>query len=237
MLRRGILRDVFDRYALPGVGFNVVPARRQFGYLDIPNKTVIHRNALFSFLAYTFRLKYVDVVDQLLQQRTCEHLYLKKPSDLRYELFLPELERVGFGEVFAQTVDLVFEFQPLRLILLRHVHEPFLRNLVLGVILEQFFVQTGDLVAAGKYPVDLFLQILLLLENITVSLVRQDLDEGVLVVPKKLGETAKLQQYDLFDSVRTDIVPCGTSAAIVFGVIGAREKVDFLSEQILFLHP
>ena len=67
MLCRGDLRNVLDRYALTGVGFDVVPALRQFGYLDISDEAVIHRYPLHSALAYALRFKHVDVVDQLLQ--------------------------------------------------------------------------------------------------------------------------------------------------------------------------
>ncbi len=98
---RRYLRDVFDGYALPGVGFDVVPVLRQFGDFNIPNKTVIHRYALSSVLAYALRFKYVNVVDQFLQQWACKHLHLKKPSDRVHEGFLSELEFVSFGEFFA----------------------------------------------------------------------------------------------------------------------------------------
>ena len=65
VLRRSDLRDVFDGYALTGVGFDVVPARRQCGKLDIPDEAVIHRYPLCAAFAYTFRLENVNVVDQL----------------------------------------------------------------------------------------------------------------------------------------------------------------------------
>ena len=147
-------------------------------------------------------------------------------------MFLTELEFIGFGEFLTETADLVFQFQPLRFVLLRHVHEPLFRNLIFRVILKQFFVQTGDLVTSGKSPVDFFLKILLLLENIAVGLVRQDLDERLLVVSQKLGKTAKLQQYDLFDSVRSDIVACGTGAAIVLGVVRTRKEVYLFVDRV-----
>ncbi len=134
MLRRCDLRDVFDGYALAGIGFDVVPARRQYGKFDIPDESVIHRYPLSAAFAYAFRVVNVDVVDQFLRQRSRQHLHLKKSLDRRYELLLPEFEFIGLGEVFAQPADLVFEFQPFRLVLLRHVHETFFRNLVLGVI-------------------------------------------------------------------------------------------------------
>ena len=100
MLRRCDLRDVFDGYALTGIGFDVVSVLRQFGQFNIPNKTVIYRYPLRSALAYAFRLENVDVVDQLLQQRSRQHLHIEESADRRYELLLPDLERVGFGEVF-----------------------------------------------------------------------------------------------------------------------------------------
>ena len=66
-LRSGDLRNVFDGYALSGVGFDVVPVLRQFGYLNITDEAVIHRYTLHSAFAYAFRFKHIDVVDQLLQ--------------------------------------------------------------------------------------------------------------------------------------------------------------------------
>ena len=63
MLCGGDLWDILNGYALAGVGFDVVPVLRQFGYLDIPDEAVIHRYALHSALAYAFRFKHVDVVD------------------------------------------------------------------------------------------------------------------------------------------------------------------------------
>ena len=67
LLCRGDLRNVFDGYALTGIGFDVVLMLRQFGYLDITDKAVIDSYTLHSAFAYAFRLKYVDVVDQFLQ--------------------------------------------------------------------------------------------------------------------------------------------------------------------------
>ena len=83
MLRRGNLRDIFDGYALSGVGFDIVLVLRQFGQLDIPDETVIHRYPLSSAFAYAFRLIHVDVVDQLLKQWACEYMYELKDTSLR----------------------------------------------------------------------------------------------------------------------------------------------------------
>ena len=41
LLCGGYLRKVFNGYALAGVGFDVVPVLRQFGYLDISDEAVI----------------------------------------------------------------------------------------------------------------------------------------------------------------------------------------------------
>ena len=79
----GNLWNVFDGYALTGVGFNIVPVLRKFRQLDIPDEAVIHRYPLRSALAHAFCLEYIDVVDQLLQQRSCKHLHFKESADRR----------------------------------------------------------------------------------------------------------------------------------------------------------
>lgn len=48
-----------------------------------------------------------------LQKRTSQHLNIKKSANSIYKRLLTDFERIGFGEVFAQTADLVFEFKPL----------------------------------------------------------------------------------------------------------------------------
>lgn len=101
LLCRSNLWNVFDGYALTGVGFDVVPVPRQFGNLNIPDEAVIHRHPLNPALANAFCLEYVDVVDQLLQKRTGQHLHIEESADRVHEGFLTELEFIGFGEFFA----------------------------------------------------------------------------------------------------------------------------------------
>lgn len=100
LLYRRDLRDVFDGYALPGVGFDVVPARRQYGKFNIPDEAVVNRHPLRSAFAHAFRLVNVDMIDQFLQKRTGERLHLKKAPDRVHEGFLAEFQIVGFGKVF-----------------------------------------------------------------------------------------------------------------------------------------
>ena len=49
-LRRD-LRNLFDGYALTGVGFNVVTVLRQFGQFDIADEAVIDRHPMSSAFA------------------------------------------------------------------------------------------------------------------------------------------------------------------------------------------
>ena len=119
---RGDLRNVLDGYALTGVGFDVVPVLRQFGYLDIPDKAIIDRDPLSRFFPRPFRLEYVNMIDHLLEQRAGKRLHLQKAANGIYERLLPNLECVGFGKVFTETADLVLQLN--RRMQSKYLHSP-----------------------------------------------------------------------------------------------------------------